>query len=408
MNDIKLSTDQQNALSILVSWYKSHKTGSQTKYPYITLGGYAGTGKTTLISIYRNKLEEIHKGIKVAFCAFTGKATQVINSKLSIFNVNTKDTVSTIHSLIYTAILDKDNRIIGWDKKKNLNVDLIIVDEASMVDQNIWYDLLSYRIPILAVGDHGQLPPINSSFNLMEKLNIKLEEIHRQVKDNPIIKLSTIARLEGKIPVGTYSKNVFKLDRDSDDIGSVIDELLDNYNDNTLILCGINTTRIRLNKIIRQKKGFETAEPETRDKIICLSNNRRKNIYNGMVGKIKYIEKIFKKENNENIQMQLDGLENKSGDLNYFVKVVFEGEDKLFEGLISSEQFGMEKTLKQKSKEIELFDFGYALTVHKAQGSQAKKVVLFEEKFSKMSEEDWRKWLYTGITRAEEELCIIG
>ena len=56
----------------------------------------------------------------------------------------------------------------------------------------------------------------------------------------------------------------------------------------------------------------------------------------------------------------------------------------------------------------DLFDFGYALTVHKAQGSQAKRVILFEERFKQMSNLDWRRWLYTAVTRAEEELIILG
>jgi exodeoxyribonuclease-5 len=56
----------------------------------------------------------------------------------------------------------------------------------------------------------------------------------------------------------------------------------------------------------------------------------------------------------------------------------------------------------------DLFDYGYALTVHKAQGSQAKRVILFEERFSKMDSDGWKKWLYTAVTRAAEELIIIG
>ena len=56
----------------------------------------------------------------------------------------------------------------------------------------------------------------------------------------------------------------------------------------------------------------------------------------------------------------------------------------------------------------DLFDFGYALTVHKAQGSQARRVLLFEERFKQMNDEDWYRWLYTAVTRAEEELIIIG
>ena len=56
----------------------------------------------------------------------------------------------------------------------------------------------------------------------------------------------------------------------------------------------------------------------------------------------------------------------------------------------------------------DLFDFGYALTVHKAQGSQAKRVILFEERFKQMNDEEWKRWLYTAVTRAEEELYIFG
>jgi ATP-dependent exoDNAse (exonuclease V) alpha subunit len=56
----------------------------------------------------------------------------------------------------------------------------------------------------------------------------------------------------------------------------------------------------------------------------------------------------------------------------------------------------------------DLFDFGYALTVHKAQGSSADTVLLFEERNQHMSDDDWRRWLYTAVTRAERQLYIIG
>jgi superfamily I DNA/RNA helicase len=84
-----------------------------------------------------------------------------------------------------------------------------------------------------------------------------------------------------------------------------------------------------------------------------------------------------------------------------------------FQGLISVQQFKEDKTLsytdlRKKSLKGDLFDFGYALTVHKAQGSQAKKVVLFEQRFKRMTDDEWRRWLYTGVTRAEEELYIFG
>ena len=94
-------------------------------------------------------------------------------------------------------------------------------------------------------------------------------------------------------------------------------------------------------------------------------------------------------------------------------EIAMDGEDTNFKGLISAKQFNADKALnftQQRSQIMrgDLFDFGYALTVHKAQGSQAKRVILFEERFKQMSDEEWRRWLYTAITRAESELYIFS
>ena len=147
----KLSHDQSLALDGLMEWYK--KRGDS---PFITLGGFAGTGKTTLISVFRKKLDAKDKKLKVAFVSFTGKASRVLRSKLvETKSLYLQDSVSTIHSLIYSPILNEKEEIIGWERRKETNFDLIIIDEASMVDGFIWRDLCSYRIPIVAVGDHG-------------------------------------------------------------------------------------------------------------------------------------------------------------------------------------------------------------------------------------------------------------
>jgi exodeoxyribonuclease-5 len=283
--------------------------------------------------------------------------------------------------------------IVGWKKKEKIEADLIIIDEASMVDFSIWRDLCSYGVPIIAVGDHGQLPPIEGNFNLMEKPDFKLEEIHRQAKDNPIIKLSILARKNGQIPIGNYGRNVKKTCREDPDSQELVNDLLQDYKDQTLVLCGYNLTRVKLNKYIREALGFETNSPGKGDRVICLRNNHAKKICNGMLGKISSIE-------------DLDG---------YFYKTEIEmdGEERPYEGLILKDQFNRTQALnftKERYLTIksDLFDFGYALTVHKAQGSQAKRVILFEERFSKMDDEMWRRWLYTGVTRAEEELFIIG
>jgi len=253
--------------------------------------------------------------------------------------------------------------------------------------------LLSYKIPIIAVGDHGQLPPIRENFNLMQKPDLKLEEIHRQARENPIIKLSIMARETGEIPVGIFGRNIKKIENTESENWDTIQELLKSYNQDTLILCGYNKTRLKINGFIRTSLGFESQVPQTTDRVICLRNNRGKEIFNGMLGTIFDIK-------------------DKEGEF-YQAQIAMDGEEGIYSGLIYKSQFNSPEPVnftkdRFRLKERDIFDFGYALTVHKAQGSQAKRVILFEERFSKSSDEEWRRWLYTAVTRAEEELFIIG
>ena len=387
---IDLSLDQQKALTDVLEWFEKDRL----KMQFVTLGGYAGTGKTTLIALLRKKLLAINKDLKIGFASYTGKATRVLKNKLSDAESSYKqDTISTIHGLIYSPIVNERQEIIGWQKKETIDRDLIIIDEASMVDELIWTHLLSYKVPIIVVGDHGQLPPIKSNFNLMQKPDLRLEEIHRQAKKNPIIELSIQARTSGVILPGKYSQTVQKYVSGDLDAQDTMTELLTNYNKDTLILCGYNKTRKRLNNFIRQSKGFESPAPCSGDQVICLRNNHKKNIFNGMIGTIINIEK----ENDEW----------------YSAEIAMDGEGENYQGLISVAQFNSDTALNFTDKRSrimqgDLFDFGYVLTVHKAQGSQAKRVILFEERFRQMDDEAWKRWLYTAVTRAEEELYIFG
>ena len=385
-----LSHDQQHVLTQIIKWYKEDTQKKQ----FISLGGYAGTGKTTLIAHLRRKLEEIDPKLKVGFASYTGKATRVLKNKLDEQNVLSKqDTIGTIHSLIYSPMVNDKEEIIGWKPKEKIDRKLIVIDEGSMVDATIWRHLFAYDIPIIVVGDHGQLPPIKGSFNLMSKPDLKLEEIHRQARQNPIIGLSIQAREHGSIRPATYSDTVLKMTNESGEMQSFMNELLQNYSSDTLILCGYNTTRKRLNSSIRQSMGFESPQPMAGDRVICLRNNHRKNIFNGMLGTIV-------------------SLEPKDGAY-YNAEIEMDGEDVPYIGLISKEQFGSDTALNFTDKRAyitagDLFDFGYALTVHKAQGSQARRVILFEERFKQMSDDQWKQWLYTAVTRAEEELYIFA
>ena len=389
MGVMELSTDQKKALDTLMGWSK--KMGENQ---FLTLGGYAGTGKTTLISVYRKKIREENKKIRVAFASFTGKATRVLRGKLAeMETVYKEDSIGTIHSLIYSPIVDTKKNIVGWKKKDEIEADLIVIDEGSMVDGTIWGDLVSYGLPIVVVGDHGQLPPIRGDFNLMERPMVKLEKIHRQAEKNPIIKVSMLAREEGKIPFEKFGNGVEKMNKREMDCQERVEELLGNFTTDLLVLCGYNNTRVKLNKFIREGMQFESAEPTVNDRVICLRNNHKVGIYNGMLGVI-------------------EGLKSKD-DQWFKAEIKMDGEQDSYEGLILKSQFNSQEAMNfSKNRYLtikgDLFDFGYALTVHKAQGSQAKRVVLFEERFSQMDENMWRRWLYTAVTRAEEELFIVG
>jgi len=394
MSKIELSSDQQIAFERLYGWAIKPEGVS------LTLGGYAGTGKTTLISILRKELRKKNPGLRVAFAAYTGKASQVLRGTLeSTGSLYPEDSCGTIHSLLYTAQTDKDGKLLYWKRQKTIEAEIIVIDEASMVTDEIWNDLRACEKPIIALGDHGQLPPISGSFNLMEKPDIVLEKIHRQAENNPIILLAHEARLTGAVRPGVYSKSVRKYSHemhDASEINDVIDHLFGNFHDDMLVLCGRNKTRTQINGAIRTKMGRENGEPEVGDKVVCLKNNYDQvfaPIYNGMTG---YIEEITPYKDHW-----------------YEAMINFPEEGRIFDGIMIKSQFGAPTLIESiegvKHKELgDRFDFGYALTVHKAQGSQARTVVLFEERFQKSDDEQWRRWLYTAVTRARENLYIIG
>jgi len=387
MTKLYLSNTQKSVINSILDWFKT------SKQQYITLGGYAGTGKTTILGHISKLLHNEKKDIKIAFCSYTGKASRVLERKLKECEaLSPSDYVGTIHRLIYRAIVDDRDNILGWEKIpfQEFKYSLIVIDEASMVTEDIWNDLLSFNVPILAVGDHGQLPPINSSFNLMSKPELKLEEIYRQEADNPIIKISEMARKDGKIPFDIYAKNIKKIKKDDTDTQEILLDIFESFNEDTMVLCGYNSTRINLNKNIRNLH-FDNINPQVGDRVICLKNNRNENIFNGMTGNILSITK-----------------EKLHGFGYYNAEIALDYEDTSFWGKISIEQFNSTTLADFKMYDINYFDFGYALTVHKAQGSQAKRVVVFEERFSKMDDDTFSRWLYTAVTRAEKELYIVA
>lgn len=314
--------------------------------PYATLGGYAGTGKTTLIShVIHN-----HPGAKV--CAYTGKASDVLRRK----GVEAQ----TIHSLMYELMKDEDGKPIlsplsqlQWEKKPTLDASLIIVDEASMVPEWIHEDLMSYGIPLLYVGDHGQLPPVGDDFNLMEDPDIKLETVHRNAGEieqfanflreynNPEDWITT----EGKVHIGDFHN-------------SSVDQ----------VICGFNKTRHAINKEIREKKGHSSPFQKG-EKIIVLQNDRKIKVFNGMIGEVISLDKY--------------NLTFSSHSNTYTVPIYLSSPEK-----------------KSNMATIPV-GYAYCITCHKAQGDEYDILGVIEEQCDYWEPE---RWNYTAASRAKKAL----
>jgi exodeoxyribonuclease-5 len=409
---IEFSPDQKSAISDLMSWRSNPTNG------YIALGGFAGCGKTTVLGHLRSLLPS---NLRVAHCAYTGKATAILKSKLikcGIINYP-NDKISTIHSLIYEPPQDDEDNIdseIKWVLKTELDFDLIFVDEASMVSELIFDQLMSFNIPIIFAGDHGQLPPIEGTLNLMANPQIRLEKVHRFAENDPLTKISMLARIEGYIPYGTFGDFVHKVPKKH----SMITDFINGCNDfsNSAILCGFNKTRVSLNQKIRTWNKREGKLPVIGERVICLKNNaqaKRCPIYNGICGTVKEIVdhidyaytvvSIDGEDKNYVGKISRNIFNNPSPDMNsewIYDTVIDQGDD-----VDNIKRFLKNKNTKTVKKYLDCYDFGYCMTVHKSQGSEWERVMVIEQPCQHWSGELWNRWLYTSVTRSKKELLIV-
>lgn len=397
LREADLSGDQLEVFKTLVHWY-AHDTEST---PYITLGGYAGTGKSTLVSVFAR----LHRSQRIGFCAFTGKAANVLKNKLRDAGVDNPSFVGTVHRMMYTTRTDASGRPV-WQRNEELDFDLIIVDEASMISEQIFNDMLSYQIPILAVGDHGQLSPIGEKFNLMQDPMLKLENIHRQAEGSPIISLSKYIREEGELP-DRYEANEFVRFVHPQEMRRRLEDLYHRDLDgpalsNIAILCYTNKKRRMANNLVREMRwgAKEDEDPRAGDLLICLRNHGSI-LFNGMRSRIQAVH------------------ENK--DLWYWSHVVFDADDMEMKGNMFRPQFNRNTTISYFDEVKDygfpekgwtkamglLFDYGYCLTVHKSQGSSFKNVFMLYERPNMVDRDEFRRWLYTSVTRSSEQLSIV-
>jgi exodeoxyribonuclease-5 len=375
---VNFSVQQERALGLVEEWLQGTR-------PVFKLFGYAGTGKTTLAR---------HIGADF-YAAFTGKAAHVLRSKGC-------HQATTIHSLIYTPreksrerlwklqqkygetpMVDREGKT--WDdlckaiKKEQdnlakpswtLNLEsrlcegkLLVIDECSMVNQGMGEDLLSFGCRILVLGDPAQLPPVAGGGYFTEgDPDVLLTEVHRQ-KPGSILDLATIIRETGKVPL---DHELVHTDQITPKMSTSVDQLI----------CGRNKTRRACNQRMRELLGHTDPLPVIGDKVVCTRNNHDLGILNGAVYQVKGAW-------HEDNTIELDN------------------------GLVVDyhpELFLDEPLSPWALKGAECFEYGYALTCHKAQGSQWDSVGIIDESYAFGF--DQSRWLYTAVTRAAKQLWL--
>ena len=390
-----LTAKQEEGLRIAV---QRHREGEK----YTVISGYAGTGKSTLVRFIISALDV--EECKVCYSAFTGKAAEVLRKK---GNKN----VSTLHRLLYESIPREAG---GFFRriKPSIPYDIVVVDECSMAPKELIDILLQHQVYVIFLGDPFQLPPIdkNDDNHLLDHPHVFLDEIMRQAQESEIIRLTMKIRNQENIPF-TTSDTVQILHHE--------DLIQGMYSWADQILTGTNATRAKINAEMRTMlhKG---EEPEEGDKVICIRNYWDNYslcgdpLINGSIGYLNkptktkmYLPWFLRKEKEyfdiirASIQMP------ETEDIYPLLNIDYDmlkTETKTIDWRL---EYRLGKMRNQYGDLIpKNFLYAYAITVHKAQGSEWDKVLVYEEKFP-YNRTEHARWLYTAATRAANKLVIL-
>lgn len=442
-----LSDEQERAIATAISWYNKDRLDR----PVFRLFGYAGTGKTTVLNELTHRM-----GIspcEIMYVAPTGRAAAVMQAKGC--------DATTVHTAFYTVARTNDAEIMALRdeaedilRRQRLRTDeynmpamlrrlveidrelsgpnakpwvdfsfkgttavppgtrLIVVDEASMLANEQLDDLESLHLPIVLVGDPGQLPPPKQSgaSKVLVTPDVVLSQVHRQAGDSSILDLANLARAGEFIEFGCDDDRVAVSDgtgcRNIEDIVKKVDvDLL--YFDQ--VLCGTHKTRHAINEHMRAASNISTLLPIGADgeKLICRRNFRTEEhfISNGSM-----------------IECRRDlsraaGIYAPGGERTIDHPVVI---TKIDDRAVHIDDVALWRAPLEDPREKDAIrrreedgasrrcihaEWGWAITVHSAQGSQWKNVCVFDE--SRSFRNDSAKWLYTAITRASDRLLVI-
>lgn len=391
-----LTKKQEQGLKLCIKKYLNNER-------YCVISGYAGAGKSTLVKIIVQNLPGIDPEEDVVYACFTGKAAQVLLKK---GNKN----VTTLHKLLYESIPKPDGTFFR-KPKTDIGYKIVVVDEVSMAPRNIMELLFKHNVFIIALGDPFQLPPVDKDQDngLLNNPDIFLDEIMRQSLDSEIIQLSMKIRNHESID---YFKGKDVIVMPKTDLNTGVLQWADQ------ILVGTNATRVAINNQMRDLLGFEKGVIGEHERLTCLRNywdnysNTDAPLINGTMG---YLSNSYEtyyrippwiKKSNNTIPIISGNFTSEDGD-NFGVLDMDKNYILIGEGsLTQKEKYTLGKNPKYQKLIPYEFTYGYAITTHRAQGSEWSKVLVIEEKFP-FNKEEHARWLYTACTRASSKLVLV-
>lgn len=400
---MELNKEQVDAIEVIKKWASGEGPAS------ISLTGFAGTGKSTLVV-------EAKKYIKNArYCALTGRSALRLAEAANV-------EASTLHSILYKRPDILKGGELEFKTLNSPSFKYLIIDEAGMITPKIFNDLKQwihfYKIRILFVGDSFQLPPIlteaekkkNPEFSVFS--HVKGPELIKIMRnDDDIIDIATIVRLEKRIPtIGNKSYNLIQIENSLD----YVTEQYINDPSSHMVLTWRNKIRMDINNNIRKKLGHISALPDEGEPIIFCRNGQ--GVLNGQISTIK---KIVQGPIIEGVVTYRILLDDKK-----YVLCSVSGADEFMDGgsvFVKNWKAYLLEKKKYKLDEIIPISYGYVSTIHKIQGNEFRRVSIILDG-SDINNVHFRastilpngdkvpfgiRFLYTGLTRAKEKATLV-
>lgn len=283
-----------------------------------------------------------------------------------------------------------------WDESPLRRSPGVVIDEGSMLDAEVYEDLLSFDKKLLVLMDSAQLPPVGSAgvFSKMEP-DYRLTEVHRQARESGILDLATFVREGGDVFERAAAR--WSTADCATGLKGDIPELRQRILGADQVIVGRNTTRHAFNSRHRELIGRKSPWPEQHDKLICLRNDKNAGLMNGGMWRVLNAARHEESKTIGITMMPEDQLDDER-----IEPTVITAWEHPFDAR-EDELRGMGW---RRSDEQEM-DYGYAITCHKAQGSQWGDVVVMDESRAFRGTDIQRRWLYTAITRASKRLLVV-